>query len=170
MLYNSISNTTSDVYFQVKTQTISVCELTTSTQTPNLPCSFSGATSIVFKLSSYNGGVVPSFVSIDSTTGALSITAPSFSNSTDYSFNILSTVSGMTDPAQTIIKLNVKKNTAEDWGFIASETAKSLGSSIQGATAATALFSVGISFTNLSLLAILWSALNQMQILTNWIY
>ena len=108
MLYNSVSSLTSDVYFQVNTQAYSICESTTSTQIPNLTCSFSGSTSITFSMSSYNGAIIPSFVSINSTTGALTITTPSVASSSDYSFNILSVVSGVTDPVQTIIKLNVK--------------------------------------------------------------
>ena len=81
------------------------------------------------------------------------------------SFNILSTVSGMIDPVQTIIKLNVKKCTTESLSASESENAKLLSTLIQGATAATVLLSFGVSLTNLSLLVVLWSAINQMQIL-----
>ena len=168
MLYNLISPQTSDIYFQVKTQAFSVCESTASTQSPNLPCSFSGNTLITYSLSSYKGSIVPSFVSIDSTTGVMTITAPCVSSSTDYSFIILSKVSGMTDPAQTIIKLSVKNCTAGS--CTSSEVAKILSAIIQGVIAATVLFSLGLSLSNLSSLATLWSAINQIQILTNWIY
>ena len=161
-------NTTSDVYFQVNTQTYSVCESTTSTQTPNLPCSFSGSTSITYSLSSYNGSIVPSFVSINSATGVLTITAPCVSSSTDYSFNILSKVSGITDPTQNIIKLSVNNCTVGSCS--SSEVAKLLSAIIQGVIAATALLSLGLSLSNLSSMAILWSAINQVQILNNWIY
>ena len=173
MLYNSVSSSTSDIYFQVNSQTISVYELTTSIQTPNLSCSFSGSTTITYSLSSYNGSIAPSFVSINSTTGFLTITAPCVTSSTDYSFSILSTVSGVTDPVQNIINLTVKKCTTgccstSKSEITESEVAKSLSITTQIVIAATVLFSVGISFTNLSLLATLWSAINQMQILINW--
>ena len=161
--YYSISNTISDVYFQVNTQTFSVCESTSSTQTPNLPCSFTGSTSITYSLSSYKGSIVPSFVSINSTTGILTITAPCVTSSTDYTFSILSAVLGFTDPAQTIIKLSVKNCTAGSCS--SSEVANLLSAIIQGAIIATTLLSFVLSLANLSSLASLWSAINQMQIL-----
>ena len=109
--YNLVSSTTFDAYFQISTQAFSVTESTTSTQVPNLSCSYSGSTSIVFSLSSYNGAIVPSFVSIDSATGVLTIEAPSVSSSTTYSFYILSTISGVSSPVQKIINLTVNKCT-----------------------------------------------------------
>ena len=168
LLYQSISDTTSDVYFQVNTQTFSVCESTNSTQTPNLPWSFTGSTSITYSLSSYKGSIVPSFVSINSTTGILTITAPWVTSSTDYTFSILSAVSGFTDPAQTIIKLSVKNCTAGSCS--SSEVANLLSAIIQGVMAATVLLIVGLSLFNLSSLASLWSAISQVQILHNRIY
>ena len=161
--YYSISNIILDVYFQVNTQTFSVCESTISTQTPNLPCSFTGSTSITYSLSSYKGSVVPSFVSINSTTGILNITAPCVTSSTDYTFSIFSAVSGVADPAQTIIKLSVKNCTAGSCS--SSEVANLLSAIIQGVMAATVLLIVGLSLFNLSSLASLWSAISQVQIL-----
>ena len=165
MLYSLISAPTSDSYFQVNAQTYSVCESTTSTQTPNIPCSFSGNTLITYSLSSYKGSIVPSFVSIDSTTGVLTITAPCVTSSADYSFSILSVVSGATGPAQTVIKLSVQNCTAGSCN--SSEVANLLSAIIQGVIAATVLFSLGLSLSNLSSFAILWSAINQVQILNN---
>ena len=189
-MYNLISNITSDAYIQIVTQTFSVSESTTSTQTPNLSCSFSGSTSITYNLSSYNGAIIPSFVSIDSTTGVLTIAAPSVSSSTSYSFYINSTISGISGPIEKIINLTVKKCTASNCqkcsvsdssicancnsGYILSsgfcnlpetETAKSMSTSSQTVIGAVALFSFGSSFTNLSSMASLWSVINQMQIL-----
>ena len=111
MLYNFVISTTSDVYLQINAQAFSVSESTTSTQVPDLSCSSSGSTSIVFSLNSYNSAIVPSFVSINSTTGVLSISAPSVSSSINYSFYITSTISGISSPVQKIINLTVKKCT-----------------------------------------------------------
>ena len=111
LLYNLVSSITSDAYLQTNTQAFSVIESTNNTQTPNLSCSFSGSTPITFSLSSYNGGAIPSFASINSTTGVLTIAAPSVSSSTTYSFYIDSTVSGMSSPVQKIINLTVQKCT-----------------------------------------------------------
>ena len=114
-MYNLISPiTTSDAYIQNDTQSYSVSESTTSTQTPNLSCSFLGSTSITYTLSSYNGATIPSFVSINSATGVLTIVAPSVSISTTYSFFISSTVPGISGPVQKIINLTVKKCTASN--------------------------------------------------------
>ena len=112
--YNLISFTTSYVYFQVNTQKISVSESTTSSQSPNLPCSFSGSTSIDYSLSSYNSATIPSFVSIGSVSGLLSIAAPSVSTTNTYIFSINSTVSGASSPIQTIIMLTVNKWTSNN--------------------------------------------------------
>ena len=112
--YNLVSSANSDAYLQIATQAFSVTESTTSTQTPNLSCSFSGSTSITFSLSSYNGAIIPSFVSINSTTGVLTIAAPSVSSSTTYSFYIDSTVSGISGPVQKIINLTVNKSTVSN--------------------------------------------------------
>ena len=114
MLYNLISSTTSDAYLQIDTQILSVSESTTSTQTPNLSCSFSGSTLITYSLSSYNGGIIPSFVSIDSETGVLTIAAPSVSSSITYNFYIDSTISGISGTIQKIINLTIKKCTASN--------------------------------------------------------
>ena len=109
--YKLIFSATSDAYLQTNTQAFSVTESTTSTQTPNLSCSFSGSTSITYNLGSYNGAIIPSFVSINSATGILTIAAPSVSSSTIYSFYIDSTISGVSSPALKIINLTVKKCT-----------------------------------------------------------
>ena len=109
LLYSLISSAPSDAYFQISSQALSVSESTTSTQIPNLSCSFSGSTSIAYSLSSYNGAIIPSFVSIDSATGVLTIAAPSVSSSATYSFYITSTISGMPSPVQKVINLTIKK-------------------------------------------------------------
>ena len=191
-MYNLISSSSSDAYIQIATQGLSVSESTNSTQTPNLSCSFSGSTSIIYNLSSYNGAIIPSFVSIDSATGVLTIAAPSVSSSTSYSFYITSTISGMSSPVQKIINLTIKKCTASNCqicsvsdssvcatcnsGFSlslgscnlpedkSSETAKLLSTTNQFVVGAAILISVGPSLANLSSMASLWSVINQIQI------
>ena len=205
--YNFVSSTTLDAYLLISTQAFSVSESTTSTQVPNLSCSYSGSTSIVFSLSNYKGVTVPSFVSIDSATGVLTIVAPSVSSTTIYSFYITSTISGISSPVQKIINLTVNKCSVGNcqictitdssicatcnqgyilssgiWNFITtqsaqqntqsaqqetsmSETAKSLSTANQVVMGAVALISVGLSLTNISSMASLWSVINQMQIL-----
>ena len=112
--YSLVSSTPSDTYLQIATQALSVSESTISMQTTNLSCSYSGSTSITFNLSSYNGAIIPPFVSIDSTTGVLTIAAPSVSSSTTYSFYITSTISGLSGPVQKMINLTVNKCIVEN--------------------------------------------------------
>ena len=49
--YNLISSATSDVYYQVQDQSLSVVELNTLLITPDLSCSFDGTTSITYSIS-----------------------------------------------------------------------------------------------------------------------
>ena len=112
--YNQVSSLSLDVKLQTEMQILSVSESTTSTQTPNLSCSFSGLTSIVYSLNSYNGSIIPPFVLIDSATGVLTIEAQNVSSSTMYSFYIVSTIQGVTDPFQNIVNLTINKCTASN--------------------------------------------------------
>ena len=189
--YNLISSANSDAYFQIVTQAFSVSELTTSTQTPNLSCSFSGSTSITYSMSSYNGAIIPSFVSIDPTTGVLTIAAPSVSSSTIYSFYITSIISGVSGSVQKIINLTVKKCTVSNcqkclvadstvctsWNsgynlnsgsctLNVSEVPKAAveQSSVQIITGATLVLGLASSLLNASSMASLWSMVNQTQI------
>ena len=114
MLYNQISSSSSDAIIQTTTQYFTVSESTSSTQSPNLTCSLSGSTLITYSLSSYNSTVIPSFVSINSTTGILTIEAPIVSNSTFNSFCIDSTISGVSGTFQETINLIVKPCTVSN--------------------------------------------------------
>ena len=161
-------------------------------QISNLSCSFSGSTSITYSLSSYNGAIIPSFVSIDSTTGVLTIAAPSVSSSTTYSFYFTSTISGMAGPVQKIINLAINKCTVSNCQLCSatnsavcsscnsgynlnsgscslnvSETNKAVvqQSSVQIITGATLVVGLVSSLLNSSSMASLWSLVNQIQIL-----
>ena len=197
LLYNLISSSTLGAYLQTDTQTYSVSESTTSTQTPNLSCSFSESTSITFSLSSYNGAIIPSFVSIDSVTGVLTIAAPSVSSSTTFSFYIDSTVSGMSGPVQKIINLTVNKCTASNCLKCSATdstvcTSCNSGSNlnsgsctsnvseepkaeneqliVQIITGATIVLWFALSLLNSSSMASSWSMINQAQILSKLNY
>ena len=49
--YNLVSSTTSNVYYQVQTQSLSVVELNILLITPDLSCSFYGTTPIIYSIS-----------------------------------------------------------------------------------------------------------------------
>ena len=101
------TTTTSDIYYQTLSQSITIIESSSASFTPDLSCSYSGSTSIVFSISSYSGAIIPSWVSINSTQGTLSFTAPSVSSNTDFYFNLDSTIAGVTSPVQKIMKITV---------------------------------------------------------------
>ena len=188
-MYNVVSSYTINTDLQTSTQALSVTEDNNSTLTPILPWSFSGTTRVVYNLQSYNGANIPSFVSLNSSSGVLSVSSPIVSSSTDYSFTIVSTIQGVLNQIQNVIRLTIKKWTASNckrwaatdssvctncnsgynldsgaWKLPESNTAKSLSISSQVSIAATIGLSFAFSFTNFSSVASLWSMINQMQI------
>ena len=105
--YEFLSSTTSDVYYQLADQSISVIESSTSSLTPDLPCSSSGSTTITYTTANYGSTTVPSWVSINSNTGALSITSTVVDADTEYNFYINSAITGSSDLYQKKVKLIV---------------------------------------------------------------
>lgn len=99
--------TTMDTYIRSTSQSISTSENSTRSITADLSCSYSGSTSIVYSTSMYGSSAVPSWVSIDSSTGSLTVTTPSVSTNTLYSFYVDSVVSGLTGTKSKLIKLTV---------------------------------------------------------------
>ena len=183
--------TTSDMYYQIVTQSLSVVESNTVSITADLPCSFSGSTSIIYSTSSYKSSSVPLWVSIDSITGIIKISAPSVSADTTYSFYVISTVSGVINSIQKLVKLTVSNCQAEncqiwsssstfvwtDWndGYslrsgawvknTASATATSQGLRFTNISIIGSIFVLValMSLLNLSSMASLWAMINQVQ-------
>ena len=60
-------------------------------------------------MSGYNGGIVPSFVSINLTTGVISVAAPNVLADSDYYFNVDSKIVSVSSPVQKAIKLTIIK-------------------------------------------------------------
>ena len=187
-MYSLSSSYDSDVYFQTDTQTLYITEENNSSLVPELPCSSSGAKSIVFNISSYNSVDVPSFVSINQTTGVLSVDAPRVSTDTKYSFYIDSTISGESNLVHKIINLMVKKCTAKNcqkcsagnstiwtgcssgydlssgsWSLTESQTSKSLAVTSQSIVATTMTVTIVLSLFNISSLSSMWSMVSQSQ-------
>ena len=91
---------TSDVYYQITSQSISIIEANTATFTLDLSCSSSGSTSITYSIGNYGSTIAPSWATIDSNSGVLNITAPNVSADTEFDFYAVSTVtvSGVSNP------------------------------------------------------------------------
>ena len=182
--------TTSDMFYQIVAQSLSVVESNTVSITADLSCSFSGSTSISYSTSSYKLSPVPSWVSIDSTTGIMKISAPSVSADTTFSFYVISMVSGVTSSVRKLVKLTVSNCQAEncqiwsssstfvwtDWndGYsLRSGTwVKNIASEASQGLRFTNVLLIGIIFViivlmslfNLSSMASLWAMVNQAQI------
>ena len=104
--YSSSIQYIPDYYIQENGQTYSLIESTTTTKTPDLTCSFSGSTSITYSIANYMTQV-PSWVSLNPTSGQLSIATPNVTADTTYSFYINSAVSGISSPVQKLISITV---------------------------------------------------------------
>lgn len=105
--YSFNSSYISDIYYQLADQSISVAESIKLTISPDLPCSSSGSTAITYSINNYELITAPSWVSIDSSTGLLSISTPSVDADTQFIFNVNSAISSSTGPVQKLIKLTV---------------------------------------------------------------
>ena len=102
--YSSTIQYTPDVYNQTNNQAYSLIEGMSATIAPDLTCTYSGSTSITYSIANYLTQV-PSWVSINSTSGQLSIVTPNVTADTTYSFYINSVVSGTTN--QKLISVTV---------------------------------------------------------------
>ena len=97
---------TSDVNYLTSDQSISVSENTEYQKTPDLLCSISGSTSISFSIANYLISA-PSWVTINSSSGVLSISSPEVSSDTEFDFYINSNVNGISSQIQKVIKLTI---------------------------------------------------------------
>ena len=160
-----------------------------ATIAPDLTCTYSGSTSITYSIANYLTQV-PSWVSINSTSGQLSIVTPNVTADTTYSFYINSVVSGTTN--QKLISVTVLNWAVEscstcssspsicsvcNTGYnlttsgtclinttTASESAKAQAAASQAVTGAVSWITGILGFSNVSSLANLWSMLGQVQL------
>ena len=112
--YALVSSYTFNPNDQTNAQTLSITEDNSMNIVPSLPCSFLGTTLINYNLESYNGANIPSFISLDSLTGVLSISAPKVSVTTDYYFYVISSISVVSSQVKSMIRLTIKKCTASN--------------------------------------------------------
>ena len=105
----------SDVNYLTNDQSFTIIEGSSVKLNPELPCSLSGSTSIVYNILNYLGEILPSWVSINSSTGELSIIAPDVDKNTEFYFYINSGISGSRNLVQKLIKLTIQNWTVENW-------------------------------------------------------
>ena len=164
-----------EVYYQTSDQSLSLIENNNLIVTPDLTCSPSGVTSIAYSLASYNGATVPSWISINSSSGQLTVTAPYVDSDTEYDFYINSSITGVSTVYQKIIKLTVKNWKVTMWLkckstdvniwelYQVSAQAQALVATSQSIVGATSGITAASSMMNSSSLTSLWSMINQVQ-------
>ena len=106
--YSFVQNYDTNVDYITDNQSLSVVEKTKTQVLPDLSCSLSSSTSIVFSLGSDNNMDVPSWISIDTNTGLLTIASPEVNKDTSYSFNVNAVITGVSQQIKKSIKLIVK--------------------------------------------------------------
>ena len=107
LVYESCVTATSDIYVQATTESILVVEDNTFTTTPSLTCSAAGTTAITYTIDNYLATTAPAWVTISSTTGMLTIVAPSVSADTVYSFYLTSTATVSAKTFQKLIQVTI---------------------------------------------------------------
>ena len=157
--YIFISNYATDVYYLTDSQSLSVIEKTSSKVLPDLSCSLSNSTSIVFSLGSYNNENAPSWITVDANTGFLTINSPEVDQDTSYSFYMNAVITSVSQQIQKPIKLTVMNWTT--WG---SQTAKVLSITVISIVAIVFIISSISSVINLLSGSSIWSLINQVQL------
>ena len=102
-----VQNYDTNVDYITNSQSLSVVEKTNIQVLPDLSCSLSSSTSIVFSLGSYNNVNTPSWIAIDANTGFLTINSPEVDQDTNYSFYENAVITGVSQQLQKLIKLTV---------------------------------------------------------------
>ena len=117
---NSVYTLNSDVWIQPISQSfLALVENNDYSLTLNLPCSLTGATSILYSPANSNGFEFHSWVILDASTKELKISTPSvISQSKTFQFYVNSTTIDASNPLQTLIILQVNKwnvNNCQKW-------------------------------------------------------
>ena len=113
--YHQYTSTISDLKGQTADQLFIVIENNSFVNTPDLTCSSSGTTSIIYAIGNWIGSTAPNWVTIDSSTGQLSISSPDLTADTDFCLIVNSVVSGIADPIVKKIKITVINWIALNW-------------------------------------------------------
>ena len=158
--YTFVPNYTTEVYYQTDFQSVSVTEKTSTQVMPDLSCSLSSSTSIVFSLGSYSNEDISSWIVINTGTGQLTIVSPEVDQNTNYSFYVNAEIPGVTQQTQKLIKLTVK-----DWSTWGSQTAKVLSLTLQLIIGVTIFALVIASLSNATSNSSIWALINQLQLL-----
>ena len=116
--YNIILNYKSDVYYQLQDQSIFLIESNKYQQTLNLSWSSSGSTDVSFSIVGDFGSRVLDWVSVNSTSGVLTLVTPNVDSDTNYYFSISSSITGISNQVLKHIKLNIQRWIVVNWSTV----------------------------------------------------
>ena len=159
-----VTSYTSDVNYLTKDQSFTVLGGTTSKLNPDLPCSLSGSTSISYSLTNYLGVTVPTWITVNSSSGELTVVALQTSTNKEYYFYLSSLISGISQPIQKLIKITVTSSLANSSTKSASDSSNALSITSTSLTAAIVGVTVLTSLMNAKSIASLWMSINQLQL------
>lgn len=97
---------TENIVYYTSGETISIYPANTFYSSPDVTCSTTGQT-VTYALSAYNEGSVPSWVTIDASTGVVSGTAPDVQSETSFMVYIDSTSAEFTGTSQKLLIIKV---------------------------------------------------------------
>ena len=146
--YVAGANYNSDISYYTSSQTYIYGKNTYVQVIPDLTCSTSGGTSITYSLASYNGNAIPAWITINSSTGQLSITTPSPSTNTDYSFYISSTISGVSSAVYKLMTISISGCTTSNWLICQSTDVSTWTTCNSGYTLSSGQWSINSSSQN----------------------
>ena len=183
-----IATKNSDVLFKVKSVLLLVQENSISQFSLDLTWSSSGSTPISYSISNYNGATIPSWVSINLTSGILTVSAPEVDSNSEFNFYIDSVINGGSS-IYKLIKLTIINWSISNWYICSSKnsskwltwdsgytlyserwldnqaiaTAKTIGTTTISIVGATAIWIAISSLMNTSSMSSFWSMMNQVQ-------
>ena len=186
---SSSSNSFDHIYFQTDLQSFSISENSEAELNPDLPC-FSSSHTIAYSIGSYSGGSIPSFVTVNSSSGVMKVSSPNITDTTTYSFSINSNITGISNLVQKPISLIVNKwtvNQCKQWkstditywdvwksDYISdsgvwyynkpSSTAQGISIATQVILGTAAILTFASGFINASSISGFWSMVNQLQL------
>ena len=90
-------------------QSLTIAENSDQYLNLELPCnnSYASGAAISYQLASYNGVTLPSYLTINQNTGAISISSKNVTADTYIEFYVNSIITGITNPVQKLINLKI---------------------------------------------------------------
>ena len=110
------------MYVQKATQSFSIVESNSLETALDLTWSPSGMISVSYVIGDYGGVAAPAWVSVSQNTGDLSISAPSVSSDSTFTFYVNTLVTGVTDPIQKIVTLTILNWVVQNWNLCTSSS------------------------------------------------